>query len=131
MQITKEINLVKKAINSNLETKVKLGGKTKKISIYFLRNDAIDLFTNKIENYLSISNYNTKFIFSDYNDSLKIPNKKYDLIFIWLDYTRYKINKNFFTWIRNKFKELKKKTDQRLSLILFCSRKKIKVSTTI
>ncbi len=114
MQITKEINLVKKAINSNLETKVKLGGKTKKISIYFLRNDAIDLFTNKIENYLSISNYNTKFIFSDYNDSLKIPNKKYDLIFIWLDYTRYKINKNFFTWIRNKFKELKKKNGSKI-----------------
>lgn len=101
----KEINTFSKAINSFLDTPVKLKKKRLK-KVFFLRNEQVENFAHKINNYSALSNLRFKFSFSGYDNNLNISKKKYDLIIIWLDYSNYKINNEFFNWIKKKVDKL-------------------------
>ena len=101
----KEINIFSKAINSFLDTSVKLKKKRLK-KVFFLRNEQVENFAHKINNYSALSNLRFKFSFSGYDNNLNISKKKYDLIIIWLDYSDYKINDEFFNWIKKKVDKL-------------------------
>jgi FkbH-like protein len=101
----KEINIFSKAINSFLDTSVKLKKKRLK-KVFFLRNEQVENFAHKINNYSALSNLRFKFSFSGYDNSLNVSKKKYDIIIIWLDYSNYKINDEFFNWIKKKVDKL-------------------------
>ena len=101
----KEINTFSKAINSFLDTSVTLKKKRLK-KVFFLRNEQVENFAHKINNYSALSNLRFKFSFSGYDNNLNISKKKYDLIIIWLDYSDYKINDEFFNWIKKKVEKL-------------------------
>lgn len=101
----KEINTFSKAINSFLDTSVTLKKKRLK-KVFFLRNEQVENFAHKINNYSALSNLRFKFSFSGYDNNLNISKKKSDLIIIWLDYSDYKINDEFFNWIKKKVEKL-------------------------
>ena len=64
---------------------------TYKISIY--RNHSFELIEHTINMYLDYANINADFIYSDYDDSLSFLNidLSSDLIIVWIDFTRYKL----------------------------------------
>lgn len=74
--------------------------------VYFLRNEQVENFANKINNFSEISKIKFKFSFSGYDNNLPIVKKKYDFSILWIDYSDYKINKDFFDWIKNKANQL-------------------------
>ena len=105
-----EIKIFNKAINTFLNSPIKFRNlKIKKI--FFLRNEQVENFAEKINNYSALSRLKFKFFFSDYDNSLPINKKKYDVSIIWLDYTHFKINKQFFNWIKLKADELSNFSD--------------------
>ena len=103
----KEIKIYNKCINTFLKDSIK-SNQTQLKKIFFLRNEQVENFANKINNYSILSKLKFKFSFSDYDNNLTIKKKKYDLSIIWLDYTYYKINNQFFKWINFKANELSK-----------------------
>ena len=103
----KEIKIFNKAINSFLNNSIK-SREMKLKNVFFLRNEQVENFADKINNYSALSKLKFKFSFSEYDNNLTIINKKYDLSIIWIDYTYYKINDQFFNWINSKAIELSK-----------------------
>ena len=101
----KEIKLLNKSVNTFLNNSINLK-KVKSKKIFFLRNEQVENFAEKINNYSSLSELKFKFYFSGYDNNLPITKKNYDLGIIWLDYTEYKINKQFFDWIKFKANDL-------------------------
>ncbi len=100
-----EVKIFNKAINSFLQNSKKSQNfKLKKV--FFLRNEQVENFAEKINNYSILSKLKFKFFYSGYDNSLPIPNEKYDLSIIWLDYTSFKLNTEFFKWIKFKADEL-------------------------
>jgi FkbH-like protein len=97
-----EINLFDKALNSFLNKSIKLKKKKRLKKVYFLRNEQVENFVRKINYYTELSSLKFNFFFSGYDNNLNIPKKKYDLVIIWLDYSNYKINNEFFHWIKAK-----------------------------
>lgn len=102
----KEINTFNKAINSFLNNSIKLKKKAILKKVFFIRNEQVENFTQKINYYSALSNLKFNFFFSGYDNNLNIPKKKYDLIIIWLDYSSYNINNEFLNWIKNKIDAL-------------------------
>ena len=105
-----EIRNYNKYINSFLNNPIKSKQATLK-KIFFLRNEQVENFAYKINNYSTLSKLKFKFYFSDYDNKLTIIKKRYDVGIIWLDYTYYKINDQFFKWINFKANELSKFSD--------------------
>ena len=102
-----EIKIYNKCINTFLNNPINFK-KVKLKKIFFLRNEQVENFADKINNYSTLSKLKFKFSFSDYDNNLTVIKKKYDLSIIWLDYTYYKINSQFFKWINSKANELSK-----------------------
>lgn len=100
----KNIELFNKAINSFLEEEINHKKKSKKV--FVLRNEQTENFFDKVNTYSSLSNLFFKFYHSGYDNNLNFKIQKYDLTILWLDYSKYKINKNFFIWIKDKIKKL-------------------------
>ena len=100
-----EIKTYNKAIDTFLNNSIK-SKKVKLKKVFFLRNEQVENFAGKINNYSTLSKLKFKFSFSDYDNNLTVIKKKYDLSIIWLDYTYYKINSQFFKWINSKANEL-------------------------
>lgn len=100
----KNIELFNKAINSFLEEEINHKKKSKKV--FVLRNEQSENFFDKVNTYSSLSNLFFKFYHSGYDNNLNFKIQKYDLTILWLDYSKYKINKNFFIWIKDKIKKL-------------------------
>lgn len=105
-----EIKIFNKAIDSYLDNSIKIKNLRLK-KIFFLRNEQVENFAEKINNYSVLSKLKFKFFFSGYSNNLPISNKRYDLSIIWIDYTSYEINENFFNWINSKADELSKFCD--------------------
>ena len=102
-----EIKTYNKAIDTFLNNSIK-SKQVKLKKVFFLRNEQVENFADKINNYSTLSKLKFKFSFSDYDNNLTVIKKKYDLSIIWLDYTYYKINSQFFKWINSKANELSK-----------------------
>ena len=100
----KNIELFNKAINSFLEEEINHKKKSKKV--FVLRNEQSENFFDKVNTYSSLRNLFFKFYHSGYDNNLNFKIQKYDLTILWLDYSKYKINKNFFIWIKDKIKKL-------------------------
>ena len=98
------IELFNKAINSFLEEEINHKKKSKKV--FVLRNEQSENFFDKVNTYSSLRNLFFKFYHSGYDNNLNFKIQKYDLTILWLDYSKYKINKNFFIWIKDKIKKL-------------------------
>ena len=106
----KEIKIVNNAINSFLDKSIYFK-EIKYKKVFFLRNEQVENFVEKINYYSSISKLKFKFSFSGYDNNLPIPKKKNDISIIWIDYTQYKINNQFFNWIKLKANELSNYSD--------------------
>ena len=102
-----EIKTFNQAIDNFLNNPTKLS-KSRLKKVFFLRNEQVENFSNKINYYSALSKLKFKFFFSDYDNNLPIIKKNYDISIIWLDYTYYKINNKFFDWIASKANELSK-----------------------
>ncbi len=102
-----EIKIFNKAIDTFLNDQIKFKPKKFK-KVFFLRNDQVENFASKINYYSALSKLKFKFFFSEYDNNLTLTKKKYDLSIIWLDYSYFKINKQFFNWINFKANELSK-----------------------
>ena len=102
-----EIKNYNKCINTFLKNSTN-SKQVKLKKIFFLRNEQVENFADKINNYSMISKLKFKFSFSEYDNNLTIIKKKYDLSIIWLDYTFYKMDNQFFKWINSKANELSK-----------------------
>mgnify|MGYP001310592072 FL=1 len=102
-----EIKNYNKCINTFLKNSTN-SKQVKLKKIFFLRNEQVENFADKINNYSIISKLKFKFSFSEYDNNLTIIKKKYDLSIIWLDYTFYKMDNQFFKWINSKANELSK-----------------------
>ena len=102
-----EIKNYNKCINTFLNNSIK-SKQVKLKKIFFLRNEQVENFADKINNYSNLSKLKFKFSFSEYDNNLTIIKKKYDLSIIWLDYTFYKMDNQFFKWINSKANELSK-----------------------
>jgi FkbH-like protein len=100
-----EIKIFNKAINSFLDNSIRPKQSRLK-KVFFLRNEQVENFVEKINNYSVLSKLRFNFFFSEYDNDLPIIKKKYDIGIIWLDYTYYKINNEFFDWINSKADEL-------------------------
>ena len=98
------IELFNKAINSFLEEEINSKKKSKKV--FVLRNEQSENFFDKVNTYSSLRNLFFKFYHSGYDNNLNFKIQKYDITILWLDYSKYKINKNFFIWIKDKIKKL-------------------------
>ena len=105
-----EIITFNKAIDTFLNNSIK-SKQVKLKKVFFLRNEQVENFAYKINNYSTLSKLKFKFSFSDYDNNLTVIEKKYDLSIIWLDYTYYKINSQFYKWINSKANELSKFSD--------------------
>lgn len=79
-QKLKRLELIKLAINKDKPNF--------RISIY--RNHSFEMVANVLNAFLSVSNINAEFIYSNYDDSLNFNYKDADLHIIWLDIDRYK-----------------------------------------
>jgi FkbH-like protein len=102
----KEIKLFNTAINTFLDRSINLK-KTKLRTVFFLRNEQVENFAEKINIYSALSKLKFKFFFSGYDNNLPILKvKNYDISIIWLDYNQYKINSEFFDWIKSKANDL-------------------------
>jgi len=101
----KKIKLINDAVNKFLDFPSTFKD-TKLKKVFFLRNEQVETLCEKINNYSYLSKLNFKFFFSGYDNNLPLTNKKFDICVIWLDYTEYKININFFNWIKSKADEL-------------------------
>ena len=102
----KEIKLFNNAINTFLDRSINLK-KTKLRTVFFLRNEQVENFAEKINIYSALSKLKFKFFFSGYDNNLPILKvKNYDISIIWLDYNQYKINSEFFDWIKSKANDL-------------------------
>ena len=101
----KEIKIFNKAINTFLNNSVNFKQSRLK-KVFFLRNEQVENFAEKINNYSALSKLKFNFFYSEYDNNLRIIKKKYDLSIIWLDYSYYKINSQFFDWINSKADEL-------------------------
>jgi FkbH-like protein len=102
----KEIKLFNTAINTFLDRSTNLK-KTKLRTVFFLRNEQVENFAEKINNYSALSKLKFKFFFSGYDNNLPILKvKNYDISILWLDYNQYKINREFFDWIKSKANDL-------------------------
>ena len=100
-----EIKIFNKAADTFLNNSIKFKQSRLK-RVFFLRNEQVENFAGKINNYLALSKLKFKFFFSEYDNNLTVIEKNYDLSIIWLDYTYYKINNQFFNWINSKANEL-------------------------
>lgn len=98
------IELFNKAINSFLEEEINPKKKSKKV--FVLRNEQSENFFDKVNTYSSLKNLFFKFYHSGYDNNLNFKIQKYDITILWLDYSKYKINKNFFIWIKDKIEML-------------------------
>ena len=102
-----EIKIFNKAADTFLNNSIKFKQSRLK-RVFFLRNEQVENFAGKINNYSALSKLKFKFFFSEYDNNLTVIEKNYDLSIIWLDYTYYKINNQFFYWINSKANELSK-----------------------
>ena len=102
-----EIKIFNKAVDTFLNNSIKFKQSRLK-RVFFLRNEQVENFAGKINNYSALSKLKFKFFFSEYDNNLTVIEKNYDLSIIWLDYTYYKINNQFFNWINSKANELSK-----------------------
>jgi FkbH-like protein len=102
-----EIKIFNKAINTFLNSSIQ-SKKLRLKKVFFLRNEQVENFAEKINNYSALSRLKFKFFFSEYDNNLLIDKKKYDVSIIWLDYTYYNINRQFYNWINSKADELSK-----------------------
>jgi FkbH-like protein len=93
------------SVVENFDTK-KIKKKLIKKKIYFIRNEYVEGFSEKINHYSSVSGLKFKFKYSSYSNDLEIPSDNWDIIIIWLDYSVFKINNFFFTWIKKKLEIL-------------------------
>ncbi len=106
-----EIKFFNQAINNfiNNTSAPSLKKSSRAKSIFFLRNEQVENFASKINYYSSLTNLKFKFSFSGYDNNLPITKKtKSDISIIWLDYLNYKINNDFYNWIKFKADELSK-----------------------
>ena len=71
----KEINTFNKAINSFLNNSIKLKKKAILKKVFFIRNEQVENFTQKINYYSALSNLKFNFFFSGYDNNLNIPKK--------------------------------------------------------
>jgi len=102
-----EIKIFNKAVDTFLNNSIKFKQSRLK-RVFFLRNEQVENFAGKINNYSALSKLKFKFFFSEYDNNLTVIEKNYDVSIIWLDYTYYKINNQFFYWINSKANELSK-----------------------
>ncbi|MCX8726411.1 HAD-IIIC family phosphatase [Gilliamella sp. B2838] len=88
------------------------------ISVY--RNHSFELIENTIYPYLDFSGTNVKFEYSDYDDSLSFFNMNFgsDLLILWIDFTRYRIE-NVDSFIEERMDFLKKKYKKPILFIPF------------
>ncbi|OCF96749.1 hypothetical protein A9G08_10260 [Gilliamella sp. wkB195] len=88
------------------------------ISIY--RNHSFELIENTIYPYLAFSETSVKFEYSDYDDSLSFFNLNFasDLLILWIDFSRYRIE-NVDSFIEERMNFLKKKYKKPILFIPF------------
>lgn len=88
------------------------------VSIY--RNHSFELIENTIHPYLSYAGIGVRFEYSDYDDSLSFFNMNFssDLLILWIDLTRYPVEK-INSFIENRLEFLKKQYKKPILFIPF------------
>lgn len=66
------------------------GNRNIKIAVY--RNHSFEIISSVLNAFLSESDYQASFVYSDYDDSLNFQFKEADIQLIWIDTNRYKSN---------------------------------------
>ena len=80
------------------------------LNIKVHRNHSFEMVSSIINYYLNLSNYNARFNYSQYDDSLNFDtNDKYDLQLIWIDTSRYQNSVDLNNWLIERIKYLRLK----------------------
>ena len=108
MKIIDELTLYNNAINNFIDFQPKFRNKTKTKKVFFLRNEQVENFADKINYYAALSGLKFKISYSGYDNNLSFKKTNLDVGILWLDYSSYKINDNFIKWLSIKAKELSK-----------------------
>lgn len=87
--------------------KIAHGNEAIKIAIY--RNHSFEMVSSVLNAFLSESNMQASFFYSDYDDSLNFQFKEADLQLIWIDTNRYKSN-NLASFLKERAEVLRSQT---------------------
>ena len=108
-----ENNLTRlKIIKSKVKTQ-----NPQKIKINVFRNHAFETMEALINVFLSYSNIEADFWYSDYDDSFNFNVQQSDINILWIDVTRYK-NINFAEWQQNRISVLKQESSAKILVYL-------------
>ena len=108
-----ENNLTRlKIIKSKVKTQ-----NPQKIKINVFRNHAFETMEALINVFLSYSNIEADFWYSDYDDSFNFNVQQSDINILWIDVTRYK-NINFAEWLQNRISVLKQESSAKILVYL-------------